>query len=196
VKRASDGARVGATLGVLGGSFDPPHVAHVMLALLGLSLGGLSRVLVVPTFIHAFQKQLSPFPARVHMCELAFAPLKNVEVSTIEAELGGVSRTLRLVKELAKRHPHEDLRLLIGSDILAERARWQDFDEIVAIAPLMVAARAGYASHDAQLGAALPQVSSTELRAQLAGGAASEFVPANVHAYALAQGLYRGQEPA
>jgi nicotinate-nucleotide adenylyltransferase len=179
------------TLGVLGGSFDPPHIAHVMLALLGLSLGGLSRVLVVPTFMHAFAKPLSPFAARMHMCELAFAPLAQVRVSPIESELGGVSRTLRLVQELRKRHPDSDLRLLIGSDILAERERWQDFDKIVELAPLMTAERVGHEAGDTELGALLPRVSSTELRALLARGETSRLVPRSVCAYALAQGLYQ-----
>lgn len=184
------------TLGVLGGSFDPPHIAHVMLALLGLSMGGLSRVLVVPTFIHAFAKPLSPFPARVHMCELAFGPLAGVQVSAIESELGGVSRTLRLVRELKKRHPESDLRLLIGSDILAQRERWQDFDKIVELAPLMTAERVDHEAGDTDLGALLPRVSSTEVRALLAQGEASRLVPASVCAYALAQGLYRDSERA
>lgn len=179
------------TLGVLGGSFDPPHLAHVMLALLGLSVGGLSRVLVVPTFVHAFDKPLSPFPQRVHMCELAFGDLKHVEVSTIEQELGGVSRTLRLVEELAQRNPGTQLRLLIGTDILAERARWQSFDQIVAIAPLMVAERVGYEAGDTALGAVLPRVSSTELRALLARGETSRLLAKSVAEYALAQGLYQ-----
>jgi nicotinate-nucleotide adenylyltransferase len=179
------------TLGVLGGSFDPPHVAHVMLALLGLSLGGLSRVLVVPTFIHAFGKALSPFAARIHMCELAFAPLARVEVSAIESELGGTSRTLRLVQELKQRHPDSDLRLLIGTDILAERERWQDFDKIVELAPLMAAERVGYEAGETELGALLPRVSSSELRAALGRGEASVLLPADVCAYALAHGLYR-----
>lgn len=182
------------TLGVLGGSFDPPHIAHVMLALLGLSAGGLSRVLVVPTFIHAFAKPLSPFAARLQMCELAFAPLRNVEVSPIEQELGGVSRTLRLVQELKKRNPNSDLRLLIGSDILAERARWQDFDKIVQLAPLMTAERVDHEEGNTDLGALLPRVSSTELRAVLARGEASGLVPADVGCYALAHGLYRDSE--
>jgi nicotinate-nucleotide adenylyltransferase len=179
------------TLGVLGGSFDPPHLAHVMLALLGLSVGGLSRVLVVPTFIHAFAKPLSAFPERVHMCELAFRDLRNVEVSTIEAELGGVSRTQRLVAELARRHPDKQLRLLIGSDILNERTRWQGFDEIVALAPLLVAERTGHEAGTNELGASLPRVSSTELRAALARGAESTLLPKSVRDYAVAQGLYR-----
>jgi nicotinate-nucleotide adenylyltransferase len=182
------------TLGVLGGSFDPPHIAHVMLALLGLSVGGLSRVLVVPTFIHAFGKALSPFEQRLRMCELAFADLRNVEVSAIEAELGGVSRTLRLVEELSRRHPDHDLRLLVGTDILSQRTRWQGFDEIIAIAPLMVAERVGYEAGGDELGAALPGVSSTQLRAALGRGETSALLPRRVQDYALAQGLYR--EPA
>ena len=181
------------TLGVLGGSFDPPHIAHVMLALLGLSVGGLSRVIVAPTFIHAFGKPLSPFADRMRMCELAFRDLCNVEVSAIEAELGGESRTLRLVSELARRHPTTELRLLIGSDILKERARWQDFDKISALAPPLVAERVGYEGDDCALGALLPQLSSTELRAALARGETAGLLPQAVQEYVLARRLY--QEP-
>jgi nicotinate-nucleotide adenylyltransferase len=179
------------TLGVLGGSFDPPHIAHVMLALLGLSVGGLSRVLVVPTFIHAFDKPLSAFEQRLELCKLAFRELPGVEVSAIEQELGGVSRTLRLVQELARRHPDSQLRLLIGSDILQERARWQEFDQVVALAPLMVAERVGYDADACELGASLPCLSSTELRAALARGESSAALPRAVQDYALTHGLYR-----
>jgi nicotinate-nucleotide adenylyltransferase len=181
------------TLGVLGGSFDPPHLAHVMLALLGLSAGGLSRVLVVPAFQHAFAKPLRPFEQRLHMCELAFKDLRNVEVSAIEGELGGESRTLRLVQELSRRQPGVQLRLLIGSDILDQRARWQDFDKITAIAPLMVAARVGYETSRCELGALLPRISSSELRGALARGESSDLLPRNVREYAIAQGLYRDE---
>lgn len=178
-------------LGVLGGSFDPPHIAHVMLALLGLSVGGLSRVLVVPTFIHAFDKPLSPFEQRLHMCELAFRELKQVEVTPIERELGGISRTLRLVQALAQRYPDKQLRLLVGSDILAERDRWQDFDKICEIAPPLVAERAGYQGGASELGSVLPRVSSSELRAALARGEDSPLLPRAVRDFALAQELYR-----
>src|SRR3954453_19837484 len=81
-------------LAILGGSFDPPHFGHVFLAAYALGSANVERVLVVPVFQHAFAKPLSPFEDRLHMCELAFRDLRRVEVSDLERELGGVSRTL------------------------------------------------------------------------------------------------------
>jgi len=178
-------------LGVLGGSFDPPHLAHVMLALFGRSSAGLQRVVVAPTFIHAFGKPLGDYDHRLRMCELAFQPLPAVEVSPIERELGGVSRTLRLVEALGQRYPGHRLRLLVGSDILAERDRWQDFDRICARAPLLVAQRRGSATEPHAL--QLPEISSSDVRAALARGAdVGTWLPAAVRAYIATQGLYTG----
>ena len=179
-------------IAVFGGSFDPPHVGHVLLATYALSVGGVARVLIVPTYQHAFGKPLSDFDARLAMCALAFAPLTNVEVTPIERELGGVSRTLRLVEELARRHPAHQLRLLVGADILLQTARWDRFDAIVARAPLLVAGRGGYASEaDATAHLTLPEVSSTAIRDHLARGLdVSAQLPRAVHEYVVAHGLY------
>lgn len=181
------------TIGVLGGSFNPPHIAHVMLALYGLSVGQLSRVIVAPTFQHAFDKPLQAFEHRLRMCELSFSPLHNVEVSDIERELGGVSRTLRLVQTLAARHPHASLRLLVGSDILAERQRWQHFDRICELAPPLVAARLGHQHVEASAPSLLPQISSSELRAALSNNHdVSAYLPHSVVTYIHAHSLYAG----
>lgn len=178
-------------IGLLGGSFDPPHLAHVMLALYGLSVGNLARVIVVPTFVHAFGKPLLPFEHRLRMCELAFEHVVPVEVSDLERELGGVSRTVRTLAALAQRYPGQPLRLLVGSDILGQRDRWQNFEEIEQRAPLLVAARAR--DRHASAGALLPPISSTELRAALAvGGDTAGLLPARVRAYIDQHGLYRG----
>ena len=179
-------------VGVLGGSFDPPHIAHVALALTGLCLGGLSRVIVAPTFIHAFGKPLSAFEQRLNMCKLAFHELAQVEVSAIERELGGVSRSLRLIETLRQREPSAQLRLLVGSDILEQSGRWQDFERIAALAPPLVAARVGHGQEGCQLGAVLPEVSSSALREALARGEDPSLLPWRVRAYIRAHGLYRG----
>lgn len=175
-------------LAVFGGSFDPPHVGHVFLAAYALSIAGVERVLAAPTFEHAFGKPLSAFEHRMQMCTLAFAPLRGVEVSAIEQELGGVSRTLRLVQELHTRFPGHQLRLLIGSDILADRDRWQGFDEISALAPPIVVTRGG---HGDQGGPIFPQVSSSELRADLKRGSVdAQVLPRDVVAYIDEHQLY------
>jgi len=176
-------------VGVLGGSFDPPHLSHVMLALYGLSVGDLARVIVVPTFVHAFGKPLAPFEHRLRMCQLAFEHVAPVEVSDLERELGGVSRTLRMLDALEARNPKTPFRLLVGSDILGQRDRWQDFALVEQRAPLLVAARSG---DPRALGSALlPQISSTEVREALARrDDTTGLLPARVRAYIDEQQLY------
>jgi nicotinate-nucleotide adenylyltransferase len=187
-------------LAILGGSFDPPHVGHVFLAAYALSVAGVERVLVAPTFEHAFGKPLRDFDHRMHMCELAFLPLRDVEVLELERELGGVSRTLRLLTALEARYPDHQLRLLVGADILLEAARWQSFDEICRRAPLLVAGRGGYTrppSAESAHALLLPEVSSSEIRRAIAGGdqAIEGWLPKRVRVYIKEHALYREPPP-
>ena len=177
---------------VFGGSFNPPHVAHVLACALVLSVEDVDRVLVVPAYMHPFAKALAPFEDRAAMCDLAMAWMPRVDVSRVEAQLGGESRTLRTLESLSSAHPDWRLRLVIGADILTEAPRWFGFDVIEKIAPLIVLGRAGVAAPVATA-ALLPEVSSTQIRAAIARGAWSEvekLVPREVLAYARARGLY------
>ena len=178
---------------VFGGSFNPPHVGHVLACALLLSVEEVDRVLVVPTYVHPFAKPLAPFEDRATMCELAMAWMPGVEVSRVEAELGGESRTLRTLETLARAHPDWALRLIIGADILAEAPRWFGFDAITKLAPPIVLGRAGAQDHRAAGPALLPEVSSTQVRAAVARGAWSDLeklVPRAVLAHVRARGLY------
>lgn len=182
-------------IAVFGGSFDPPHLGHVFLAAYALSVASIERVLVLPVFQHAFGKPLSPFEHRFAMCELAFRDLRRVEVSDLERELGGVSRTVRLLDALATRYPQHRLRTLVGTDILAERSKWQGFDQVVTRAPLLVALRGGHVdTASAAPGPVLPEISSTEVRQALKRGERpTDRVPSSVVNYALAHALYQSE---
>ena len=83
---------------IFGGSFDPPHVGHVLAVAYARATGGFDRVLVVPTYAHSFEKTLSPFAARVDMTSLAMKDLPFAEVSTVEASLPSPSRTIRTLE--------------------------------------------------------------------------------------------------
>lgn len=177
---------------VFGGSFNPPHVAHVLACALVLSVEDVDRLLVVPAYKHPFSKTLAPFDDRAAMCELAMAWMPRVEVSRVEEELGGESRTLRTLESLARAHPDWRLRLVIGADILTEAPRWFGFDVIEKLAPPIVLGRAGFEGADPRA-ALLPEVSSTRVRDAIARGAWSEverLVPRAVLAHARARGLY------
>ncbi len=178
---------------LFGGSFDPPHVSHVLVASYVLSVAAVEGVIVVPAYKHPLEKRASAsFEERVHMCELAFADLRRVEISRVEEELGGESRTLLVVEELIRRDPDRSYRLVMGSDLLGEIDRWHAFDRLAAIAPPFVVTRAGFPAPGIDDAAAIPAVSSTMVRDRLRQGVdANGIVPRAVLAYAIERGLYR-----
>lgn len=178
------------TIGLFGGSFNPPHVAHQMVALYVLETCPIDELWVIPTHRHPFAKELVDFAHRCAMCELAFAALDGrVAVSRIEAELDQpVSRTLDTVEAVRVRHPDLTLRLVVGADILTESHKWYRWDDIVALAPPIVVGRAGLDDRDVDM----PAVSSTEIRERLARGhRVDTLVPRSVVRYIDEHGLYR-----
>lgn len=177
-------------VGLFGGSFNPPHVCHTLATCWALQTGNLDEVWWLPTYQHAFGKELVSFETRVQMCELALRDLKGVKICTIERELAGESRTIDTVEALQARHPQDDYTLIVGADILAERHKWKNWEGLMELVTLKVIGRAGYeeayqqwqeeqVARRAQAGAddasarhralpfTLPVVSSTRIRQML-----------------------------
>lgn len=180
-------------IAVFGGSFNPPHVGHVLAAVYLLSVCAVDRVLVVPVYRHAFGKELAPFEARLQMCRLAMEWIAGVEISAIEREIGGESRTLHTIEALLQRQPKRRLRLVIGADVLDDREQWHRFDRIAELAPPIVLGRVGFAHPEAPP-AVLPEVSSSELRELIAAGEMGKtemLLAATVREYIEANRLYR-----
>lgn len=178
-------------LAVFGGSFDPPHVAHVLVACWARAAGGADRVLVIPTFEHAFGKKSVPYEHRRKMAELAFADLPFVSIDDTERDLGGESRTFHTLEALAKKNPGASFRLVIGADILTETHRWYRWDDVARLAPPLVVGRGGYPLPP-ECPLEMPEVSSTDLRRDIAAGTPIRGrVPSPVIAYIETHGLYR-----
>ena len=177
---------------VFGGSFDPPHLGHILSVAWTISAGDVDEVWVIPTWKHAFGKEHgADFDARAAMCELAFAPFAGVSVSDVERRLGGVSRTLQTLEALATEHPDVELRLLIGADVLPTTDGWHRWDDIVRLAPPLVIGREGY-PEPAECPVSIPNVSSTEVRVALEQSSdLSGLVPSAVVDYIHQRGLYR-----
>jgi nicotinate-nucleotide adenylyltransferase len=193
------GPTIGPTIGLLGGSFNPPHVGHALLALYVLETQPLDELWLVPTWRHAFGKDLAAYDDRIAMCDALAAALgPRVVVSRVEEDVararGGESRTLHTLEHLAIVRPEARWRLVIGSDILAETSAWLAWDEVVRRAPPIVVGRG---DHPPPAGAAvapltIPAVSSTDVRARIArGDDASGLLPRAVLGYIARKGLYR-----
>ncbi|MEK6607037.1 MAG: nicotinate-nicotinamide nucleotide adenylyltransferase [Myxococcota bacterium] len=179
-------------IALFGGSFDPPHVAHQMAALWAIATARADRVLWVPCHRHAFGKQLAEFHDRFEMCVRAAAFLgERGEVSRVEEQIGGESRTLMTLLRLREERRGASFTLLIGADLVEERTRWAGYDEISRIAQFLVIGRQGAPRPGQADSPPLPAVSSTSIRARISRGEdVSQLVPAAVLDHVRARGLY------
>lgn len=190
------------TIGVYGGSFDPPHVGHVMACAYVLSVCDVDEILVVPTFAHALKgSAAATYEQRVRMARGAFHPFSRVSVSRVEADLGEPSRTARTLEALA--HPDIRLKWIMGTDLLNELPRWYRLDEIMRLAsPVVVGREASDRSHPPEVQSWLdegevlpldvPNVSSSLVRTRIAAGdSVSGLVPRSVEAQIRSLALYK-----
>jgi len=176
---------------LLGGSFNPPHVGHLMAATYVHATQGMDEVWLMPSWQHPFGKQMEAFEHRVAMCEALCAETSGwLKTTLVEREPGLTGRTVDTLSLLVRRYPDIQWSLIIGSDILKDLPHWKDFGRIQEMARVMVLYRAGYPAPDT-VGPPLAEVSSTVVRDLLARGVEpAELVPAGAIAYARARGLY------
>ena len=178
---------------ILGGSFNPPHVAHLMAAYWALATQEVREVWLLPSYVHPFRKELAPFEDRVRMCELAARGVRGVGVCTAERELAGdplVGKTARTLEHLVAKHPGTDFVLVVGADILPDAPKWYRWDRVQALARVVAVGRQGFP--EVPGAPALPAISSTEIRARIARGEdVSGLVPRQVAEYVREKGLYR-----
>ncbi|MEZ4235988.1 MAG: nicotinate-nicotinamide nucleotide adenylyltransferase [Myxococcota bacterium] len=166
------------TVAVYGGSFNPPHVGHLMVSDWLRWTARCDAVWWVPVRGHPFAKDLAPFEDRLALCEVA-ARLVGAEVCAVEGELPVPSYTVDTLTELARRHPGTSLRLVVGADVLPETDRWKQWDVIEArFAPIVVGRAGAPPVPDA---VTFPEVSSTEIRSRVrAGLPVDHLVPAGI----------------
>jgi len=179
-------------IAVLGGSFDPPHVGHVLLASYVLSVGAFDGVMIVPTHTHAFGKDMASFAHRMAMSERAFAVLdpERCVVSSLETTLPTPSFTVQTLEAIHAQHPSASMRLIVGADILASADKWRAIGRVRALAPFFVIGRAG-SEAVSDVHAELIQVSSMEMRRKLkAHEDVTSWMPISVCAYIAEHGLY------
>jgi nicotinate-nucleotide adenylyltransferase len=139
------------SIGILGGTFNPPHLGHVALARHARDELALELVVLVPVGVPA-HKTVAPDPGPEHrlaMCRLAVAGEERVRACAIEIERPGVSYTVDTVRALRARHEGAALTLLMGADVAATLASWREPAELLADVRLAVAVRPGAAPEHA-----------------------------------------------
>jgi nicotinate-nucleotide adenylyltransferase len=132
-------------LGVFGGTFDPIHIGHLLLAEAAREQLGLDRVLFVPTGEpwRKAGRKIGPAADRLTMVKLATTDNPDFEVSAIEIEREGPSYTFETLEALANQNPGAGMFFIMGTDTLHDLPNWRSPERIVELATLAVAIRAG-----------------------------------------------------
>jgi nicotinate-nucleotide adenylyltransferase len=204
-------------VGILGGTFNPPHLGHVALARHARSELGLERVLLMPANVAPNKPVAREDPGAEHrlaMCRLAVSAEPGVEASACEIERGGTSYTVDTVQAIHDTHPDAELTLIVGADTARTLPGWREPARLLALAKLAVAERDGLDSEDVREAlASVPgapgaaeappaswmrllrmdevAVSSSRVRELLAAGrSVTELVGEAVAGYIGAHGLY------
>jgi nicotinate-nucleotide adenylyltransferase len=186
-------------VGLLGGTFDPPHVGHWLVAVDAYEALGLDRLVFVPAAQQPLKVGQDSAPAvdRLAMVRAMVAGDPRFDVDPIEIDRAGLSYTVETLEAYRARGV-SDLHFLVGADALATLDRWREPDRVQTLARLVVLRRgadepevpAGVRAR--VLESRRVDVSSTEVRARVrAGRSIRGFVPAAVEAHVTAAGLYR-----
>jgi nicotinate-nucleotide adenylyltransferase len=190
-------------IGVFGGTFDPPHVGHLLVANDAREALELDRLIFVPAGAQPFKVDTPPVATardRLEMVRLAVADDANYAVDDAEINRKGLSFTVDTLEHLSERNPAARLYLLMGEDVLAGFEKWRSPARIRQLATLVVVSRGGLAGSvaDPATSAVLRvstrrvDVSSTEIRERRrAGKSIKGFVPESVERFIDVRGLYR-----
>jgi nicotinate-nucleotide adenylyltransferase len=137
-------------IGILGGTFNPPHMGHLVMAQEALDQLDLDRVVLMPVAVPP-HKEAAEDPgaaARVELCRLAVAGDERLDVSTLEVERGGASFTVDTLRELHDLEPEHDLTFIVGGDMAQSLPAWREPEAILRLARLAVAEREGVRRED------------------------------------------------
>lgn len=201
-------------LGIFGGSFDPIHYGHLLLAETCREQCGLDRVLFVPAAVppHKQEHSMTSARDRIEMVRLAIGGHEQLGVSTIEIDRGGVSYTVDTLTALVEQQPGSSLFFLMGADSLKDLPTWREPERLCELAVPLVVRRAGSPEPDFtsinhfvaasrldeirqhQVEMPIVDLSSTEIRQRVASGRSIRYrTPRAVEKFIETQGLYRDE---
>ena len=186
-------------LGILGGSFNPIHHGHLVIATRTAEKLKLQRILFVPTVVSPLKRRrdMAPDSDRLAMVRLAIRGEPRFEACDIEIRRGGTSYTVDTLRELKKRRSRSKLFLILGADAMELLPKWRDLEGVLRLCRLVGMGRPGH-SHRGKMpkyikvDAPLLEISGTEIRKRVRQGLSIRYlVPEPVEGYIRKKGLYR-----
>ncbi len=202
-------------IGLFGGTFDPPHIGHLILVEYACSEFNLETVFFIPNYISPFKSMLSqtntPDLKEVHplanaetrceMVELAIVGNKKFKGEYSEVERKEVSYSIDTIRMISKKYSTDNLFLIMGADAFQDFPLWKEPDEIVKLATIAVAHRPGikinltthpFGEYARIFTMPLIDLSSSDIRERISQGKSIQYlVPWTVQTFIEAKGLYR-----
>ncbi|HZF00454.1 MAG TPA: nicotinate-nucleotide adenylyltransferase [Methylomirabilota bacterium] len=132
-------------IGIFGGSFDPVHLGHLLVAQAAIEEIGLDRLFFVPAAQSPFkpQNEMTPAEIRLQLLRLALVGKANCEIDEQEIRRGGISYTIDTLRDYAKRFPQAKLFYLIGADNISKLSEWREANELANLAEFVAVPRPG-----------------------------------------------------
>jgi nicotinate-nucleotide adenylyltransferase len=184
-------------IGIFGGSFDPPHTGHLLVAIDAIEELGLDRLFLIPAAAQPLKTDGAGASSRdrLEMVKLLARSHPALEVDSIEIERGGLSYTVETLAAFAERYSEAERFFLVGADVLESFTRWREPNRVLSLATVAVFRR----GEDSELQPGMVplssrrvDISSTEIRQRLAGGLTIRgFVPDAVAEYIESRRLYQ-----
>ena len=198
-------------IGVLGGTFDPAHMAHIALGRAAITEADLEKLIVMPAYIQPFKQQnhVTNDEQRLEMARLAFADVSHAEVSTFETDRAEVSYTYDTLTELKKSYTQREIFFITGTDAFITIDTWYKGIDLLRNFSFAVSVRPGcleeelntkiaeykekYGTNVVKLTARMPDISSSVIRQRYREGKpVTGLVPEKVERYIEEHGLYQG----
>ncbi|OIJ22101.1 nicotinic acid mononucleotide adenylyltransferase [Anaerobacillus alkalidiazotrophicus] len=186
-------------IGIIGGTFDPPHFGHLLIAEQALEECELDEVWFMPTRIppHKQGSNLCTDEERIEMVERAIESNPSFRLMLVEFERQGPSYTIDTIKELRSRYKDHSFYFIIGGDMIEYLPKWKDIDELLLMVTFVGVKRPGhpcksiYSNDVILLEAPQLEISSTEIRERLFNGRSVRYLlPDSVICYIKEQGIY------
>jgi len=135
-------------LGIFGGSFDPVHIGHLLVAQAAVEELGLDKLFFVPAAQSPFKPENKPAPdsVRLQLLRLALAGKTNYEIDGQEIKRGGISYSIETLRDYANRFPRAQLFYLIGADNISKLSEWREADELAKLAEFVAIPRPVWSS--------------------------------------------------
>lgn len=186
-------------IGILGGTFNPIHIGHLILAEEAREKLALERIIFVPTYLppHKENSDIAPANRRLEMVRLAIKGNAKFSVSDMEIKRDGKSFTIDTLREFKKIYPGDELFFIIGSDLLNYLDAWKDLDDIIKLVKFVVVTRPGFAlekipSYISTFAINAVDISGFEIRRRVKENKSLRYlVPDAVRTYIIKNKLYR-----